>query len=271
MGKALVINGLTVTNPLTTVTIADRLAEAVLGKYLSANSTISSSEREALLDFVGGLIDANLWEKFSYFYPLLGASVSDMLLEAVDTEHEDIFANDAKTGLSVSNRTLIARERIDNTCKIGARAALLDKSKIGFICAGKSDSDVGGGQHFIFNCGNATFIGIEIVANSGYKYPCFKNGDSVMNEAPYNGNLDRVIFGTTVNGQGYLYDKTSLLASAAVTPPSGTPTETYGALSNHRSEDYKYSFFAITKGMTTDDWETIYPLINAFLQAVDKA
>lgn len=271
MGKALVINGLIVTNPLTTVTIADTPAEAVLNKYLSANSTINSTEREALLDFVGDLINANLWEKFSYFYPLLGTSVSDMLLEAVDTEHEDIFANDEKTGLSVSNRILIARERKTNSYNIGARAALLNKSKIGFICAGKSDSEIGGGQNFMLNCGSATYIGIEIIANNGYKFPKFKNGDSVMNEAPYKGHLDRVIFGTTVNGQGYLYDKTSLLASAAVTPPSGTPGSTYGALSNYRSEDYKYSFLAITEGMTTADWETVYPLINTFLQAVNKA
>lgn len=270
MGKALVINGLQVTNPLTVVTISSTPDESALKKYLSANNTINNTEKEALYKFVESMIKVNLWDKFSYFYPLLGSTVDDMLLDVVDTEHEDIFVNDAKTGLSVSNRILIANNRQEAHVTVGARAALLDNSKIGFICAGKSDSDIGGGQEFNFNHGSGVTSGISIVANSGYKMPAYKNGTTVSNEAAYVGHLDRVIFGTTVNGQGYLYDKDTLQANAAVTPPSIPPQETFGALMNYRSADYKYNFFAITEGMTTEDWAALYPLLLTFLQSVGK-
>ena len=138
------------------------------------------------------------------------------------------------------------------------------------ICAGKSDSDIGGGQSFQFNHGSGVSSGIFIVANSGYKMPAYKNGTNVSNEVPYVGHLDRVVFGTTVNGQGYLYDKDILQANTAVTPPSRPPQETYGALMNYRSADYKYNFFAITEGMTTEDWAALYPLLLTFLQSVGK-
>lgn len=271
MGKAIVIKGLNVVNPIAQVTIYDNPEEVVLANYLTANQSINASETAALKTLVGSLIENDLWSKFKYFYPLLGNSVTDMFLEVVDTDNEDIMTNSGTTGLSVSDRILIANNRQQAIATIGNRAKALDKTKLGFICAGKTDSDHGGGQGFRFNHGYSTYSGLDVVALSGYKFPIYYNGTEIKNEEPYADALERVIFGTTINGQGSLYNKTALLASGAVTVPSVAPQESYGVLWNYRSYDYKYNFFAITEGMTTADWGVAYPLIYKFLQDVGKA
>ena len=93
MGKAIVIDGLQVTNPLCTVTFSGTPAENAISAYLAANTSINITEKEALGNFVEGLINANLWDKIKYFYPLLGDNVADAVLEVVSPSTEDLFVD----------------------------------------------------------------------------------------------------------------------------------------------------------------------------------
>ena len=269
MGKAIVIDGLQVTNPLCTVTFSGTPAENATRAYLAANTSINTTETEALTAFVGALIDANLWDKMSYFYPLLGNNLNDALLEVVSPSTEDLFVNNT-TGLSVSSRKLIANNRQESEVNTSARAQTLNISKIGMILAGGSDISAFQGAKFFVNHSIVNSIGLYI-SHDTYRYPLFENKTQIF-EMPSNvyTKVKREVFGTTVSGVGYLYDGTTQLATGSLDVPVGTIQSSFGILSNYRAMDYEYDFFAITEGMTTADWLVFYPLLMTFLQAVGK-
>ena len=253
MGRALVIDGLVVTNPLSTITLKN--VNSILKEYYLTNTSVTESEKTALNTFVKGLIDANLWMKMKYFYPLLGGNVSDMVIDAVSPSTEDLFANAGVNGLSVSSRILIANTRNQVERAVGSRAKNLDTTKIGFICSGKADSWFGGGQLFNFNT-NANTFGIDIAtASSGNGYPVLTaKGTNIFSNTAYTTILERIIFGNIDNNVGSIYDNSSLLASSNVNVTGSSIASSYGVLSNYRSNNYKYNFFAITEGMTSADW-----------------
>ena len=84
MGKALVIEGLQVSNALCVITFGENTPERVLASYLSANKSISESEKTALKTMVGTFIDNGLWNKIKVLLPICGSSASDMLIDAVN-------------------------------------------------------------------------------------------------------------------------------------------------------------------------------------------
>lgn len=270
MGKAIVIDGLQVTNPLCTVTFAD--AEGLLLEYLTANASINAAERTALINFVQDLIDAGIWDKMIYFYPLLGSNLTDALLDAVSPSTEDLFVNNT-TGLSVSSRKLIANNRAPSEIFLTEenRVYNMDLSKFGMIIAGEAIGDTGTPQGTTFFVGHDSTkrIGLDISKDT-YRYPSFVySGTAIQNYQVYS-KVQREVFGTVVSGTGYLYDGTTQLASENITVPSGHLNSSYGVLYNYRTSDYEYDFFAITEGMTTADWLVFHPLLMTFLQAVGK-
>ena len=269
MGKAIVIDGLQVTNPLCTVTFSGTPAENAISAYLAANTSININEKEALGNFVEGLINANLWDKIKYFYPLLGDNVADAVLEVVSPSTEDLFV-DNTSGLSVSSRKLIANNRPDSEVNTSTRAQALDISKIGMILAGGSNIDATQAARFLVNYSIANAVGLSISKDT-YKYPLFENKTQIF-EMPSDvySKVKREVFGTTVSGVGYLYDGTTQLATGSLDIPTGTLKSSFGILSNSRALDYEYDFFAITEGMTTADWLVFHPLLMTFLQAVGK-
>lgn len=117
MGKALVINGLVVENSLGTVMFKD--ANSVLAQYLTANSSINEVETVALKIFVQSLIDANLWKKFYAFYPMLGNTVADMKLDAVD-ESKDLFMD--KMWEYYTTEPIITNRMLDITSAVGTNS-----------------------------------------------------------------------------------------------------------------------------------------------------
>lgn len=268
MGKALVVNGLVVSNPLTVVTL--KSVSSILSEYYEVNTSINQNEKTALETFVRGLVDANLWLKMKYFYPLLGDNVADITKEVISNSTEDLFVNAGFSGLSVDQRILVANNRQLAESNIGVRANTIDKTKLGFICSGKSDSWYGGGQTIAFNTGTDRY-GIDMAfTGSGFGYPMLRVDDTnVFSETIYSSKLERVIFGNIENNVGILYDDSTLLASNAVNP-SVLITKTYGVLANSRPNNYKYNFFAITEGMSSEDWTIYYPLLLSYLKAVGK-
>ncbi len=269
MGKALVINGLVVPNPLSVITI--KSVSSILAEYYTVNTSINQSEKLALETFVKGLLDANLWLKIKYFYPLLGDNVSDLTKEAISPSTEDLILNSGINGLSEGSRILLANNRPEKEKTIGSRAASLDASKLGIICAGKADTWFGGGQGIKFN-DSANRFGIEVATNtSGFGYATLVvNGTSIYQESAYNTKLERVVFGNVQDGVGSLYDDSTLLANSNVNVAGYSLTKSYGILRNERASNYKYNFLAITEGMTSADWLVYYPLLLSYLRAVGK-
>ena len=93
MGKALVVNGLSVSKPLMRVHLYMTQADIILADYLGKNISINDVEKDALKTFVNTLYEANLWGKMKYFYPIIGETVSDALLNVIDPLGDDIFKN----------------------------------------------------------------------------------------------------------------------------------------------------------------------------------
>ena len=273
MGKAIVIDGLQVTNPLCIVTFSGTPVENALRAYLAANTSINATEEEVLGNFVEGLIDAGLWNKMKYFYPLIGSGVSDMVLDVVNPSTEDIMSNAGTTGWSVLSRCLISNNRPLAYAEIGSRAKELDPTKIGFIMAGNFPADNNeGGQLFQFRTTNN--LGLEIVTGtSAYRYPRLVcNGTNVNLEENTSSYLNRIVFGNVNNGTGSIYSETVLKASDTV-DLSGydiANAQTYGVLTNKRESNYQYNFFAITEGMTAADWAVFYPLLNTYLVSLGR-
>ena len=98
MGKALVVKGMKVNNPIGLVSL-EGMAPAALAAYYERNTSITEAQAESLNTLVKTLIDEGLWDKLHYFYPFLGTTLEDMTLECVNTENEDLFALSGLTGL----------------------------------------------------------------------------------------------------------------------------------------------------------------------------
>ena len=270
MGKAFVIEGLDVINPLCTVTLVKSPLKAALKEYYSRNTSINETEKIALENFVQSLIDTNLWDKMKYFYPMLGNNVSDCTLEVISPNTEDLISNVPNTGLFVNNRMLIANNRpASANYVVSDRIKGIDTTKIGVIGVGESAEWMNGTTLVKFGS-SGNYAGMEMATiSSGYGYPTFTVGNMAKNERATNTLLYRILCGTIENSKVNLYLDTELEASADYATPT-TFVNSYGVLSNQREKDYKYHFMAITEGFTKTDWDTYYPLLVKFLKAVGK-
>ena len=92
MGKALVIEGLQVSNPLCVVTIGENTPERELSAYFAKNKGISTTEKNALISMVGTLMDNGIYSKIKSFYPIIGTSVADMIIDAKNVDGDTIFS-----------------------------------------------------------------------------------------------------------------------------------------------------------------------------------
>lgn len=269
MGKAIVINGLNVTNPLTTVTLFNTPAEAELKSYFEKiGNNITSTEKTALIEFVNELIDKGVWSKFKYFYPLLGGSVSDMILDVVEPSTEDLFTTSGTTGLSVKDRMLVATERPQSDILVGSRAAQLNTSKLSMICSGFVDKQIGGGQLTCLRGTDNTLC--DFILSSASSVYRNMGWAGVNSDSDYSQLTSRICCGITNNATGYIYLNNELLNSGTPVIPSDVKY-TYGFLSNFRTAGYNFTFTAIGEDITPSDWTTkIYPALLTFLQAVGK-
>ena len=106
MGKALVVKGLKVNNPIGLVSL-EGVAPAALSAYYERNTSITEAQAESLNALVKTLIAEGLWDKLHYFYPFLRNTLEDMTLQCVNTENEDLFATSGLSGLSVDGAYLL--------------------------------------------------------------------------------------------------------------------------------------------------------------------
>lgn len=298
MGKAIVINDLVVSNPLTTVTFLS--TESILSKYYTANSTINADEKAALETFIEGILDAGLWRKILYFYPMLGSTVTDQILEVVDTDMEDLFNTNlsgtlSTTGLSVVNRTLRSLNRsmsigtdypVINTTRIKS----LSFSNMGIVSAMNymgttaADTPMGGTLRFMYGqlISNCIATGLNYASSSSnYRYPEMYASGKSENVVYPTGSSDggnnlsyaeRILYADYNDTVATLYkDKT--LYKTGVNSAVTDSTNGYrlnSLLSNISEYNADNGFLAITEHLTEGEWGTFYDILLPFLKAVGK-
>lgn len=277
MGKALIIKGLQVNNPIQIVTFKD--AKSVLKNYYSLNSSISATEIKALDTFVNGLLDADIWKKISYFYPMLGDNLADMKIDAVSPDTEDLFTNATSLdGLSVENRILVSTSRNLSGGKSN-RILSTDCSDFGII----SSIEHGG----LNPCSPFMFMGTQggaytnglysMVAVSTMRYPTLDTGNdgSTSTHIPsssvdkdYKTYLDRTLYGDFNGNTARLYMENELFAEGALYPL--TSINGVSKFISGQTAGDKYKFLALTKHLTSEEWGIFYSLLNTFLVSVGK-
>lgn len=279
MGKALVIDGLNVKNPLCVVNIETNPLDKALKSYYAVNNSINSSEKNALNSFVQGLIDAGIWDKIVLFYPMLGDNVDDLILE---THGENHLLADTKSDFSVASRNLYANVgRSGNLSYIPDCINNLDMSKLGIVCSGKAESH----NKYLrlplyIDADNAIASYIQY---DTYAYPAIQSGSSIV---PIQGTeegqsgilqnyLERIIACNVRNNIVKLYKDNELYSSNTYIPV-GNISRIFRVLANIKDsvsaeeQPYQYNFFSLTQDMTENDWVQYYSLLLTFLKSVGK-
>lgn len=279
MGKAIVIDGLKVTNPLCTVTFSGTPVENALRAYLAANTSINSEEKSALEAFVQGLIDNSIWSKIKAFYPMLGNNVDDLILE-VNGESELLGGN--KATFTADSRNLSANvDRTGKTSTVPQMLKNLDFGNLSIFASGNATVHQAYSRNILYlsAVNNITFS----LQGNTYAYPSIICGS---NSAPIQGTgegqsgiqqsyLERIVAWNIKNGSVVVYKDGVRYASTDYSP-IGNIGRTVNVLSNVKltgsAEDqpYKYSFLAFADGMSESEISKFYELQLAFLKAVGK-
>lgn len=279
MGKALIINGLVVNNPLCVVNIGTSPLDAALMKYYVANTSIDSNEKTALEAFVQGLMDAGLWSKVKYFYPMLGNNVDDLVLE-VNGESE-LLGSDKET-LSADSRNLVANVgRTGNTSIVPQMLKDVDFSNMSIFASGSAPTHQKYTRYILrLSAQNSQSMAIQ---TDTYAYPSISSGSvsapTQGTDEGQSGNLtsylERIVSWSIKDGSAVMYKDGVRYASTDYIPVGNI----YGItnlLSNTKisniaeDQSYKYSFLAFADGMSDSEVSQFYELQLAFLKAVGK-
>ena len=279
MGKALVINGLVVNNPLCVVSIEQSPIKKALGAYYAANTSINSEEKSALEAFVQGLMDNGIWTKVKALYPMLGSNVDDLILE-VNGESE-LLGGDKGT-LSADGRNLSANVgRTGETSPVPQMLNNFDFGNLSVFASG-SASEHQGYARYILNISSSHNQSMGMQINT-YAYPCVKSGKVL---APTQGTnegqsgiqqsyLERIVSWNIKNGSAVVY-KDGVRYASTDYASAGNISKVVNILSNVKNSDsfkdqpYKYSFLAFADGMSESEIGKFYELQLAFLKAVGK-
>ena len=279
MGKALVINGLVVNNPLCVVSIDKSPIGKALDAYYAANTSINSEEKSALEAFVQGLIDNGMWAKVKAFYPMLGSNVDDLILE-VNGESE-LLGGDKGT-LSADGRNLSANVgRTGATSTVPQMLNNLDFGNLSVFASGSAPAHQAYSRYILnISSANNQSMGMQI---NTFAYPCVQSGNVF---APTQGTdegqsgiqqsyLERIVAWNIKNGSAIVYKDGVRYASTDYVS-AGNISKTVSILSNMKNsssaedQPYKYSFLAFADGMSESEIGKFYELQLAFLKAVGK-
>lgn len=274
MGKALVIKGLEVLNPIAHVTI-EGADPSVLSAYYKRNTSITDEQRESLNTLVKTLKAEGLWDKLYYFYPFLGSTIEDMTLECTDTENEDLFALGGTSGLTVDGAFM----SIDSTRSKGiiiypTSATLISPSNVSFIIA-TGNYNI---QTPIFMDANNGKKRIDFTTNKGGGVPMrmacgiMEDGTAtadIVGENLGTQYLERVVCGTINNGNGVIWNEKTKYAEG-----TGNTNFTIGRVQNAfitpSQSNGKLAFFAMAQYMTEAEWGKFYDALLIFLKATGK-
>lgn len=272
MGKALVINGLVVNNPLCVVSIETSPLEIALKKYYAANNTINSEEKTALEALVQGLMDANLWGKFKYFYPMLGGTVDDMLIDVINPTDNDLLGLTTKEGLSIENRNIYALNRKNTEHMISDRAASLNLSDITFISNSNANNT---GHHAVLLMSGSNKFGLVDCEANGFRYPVMKlYGMEVPNstEASEVLNRNRTVMGIYKDGVCSVYNDNELYFSKQIEVSAKVINyaRVLNTIRTNEVDKVRFGIVAIAEGFTQEEASAAYNVIERYLVTLGR-
>lgn len=275
MGKALVVKGLKVNNPIGLVSLGG-VAPAALAAYYRRNTSITEAQAESLNILVKTLIAEGLWDKLHYFYPFLGTTLEDMTLECVNTENEDLFATSGLLGLSVDGAFMSIDSTRTKSIIYPTSITAISPSDASMVMAVGSPyvqtpifMDAGNGNKRIdlntYSAGGAPMrMSCGVTENGSTSYITGENlGTSV---------LERVVCGTINNGNGVFWnDKIKYAEGTGNTDfIIGRCSNVFSTTSSSASIIGKLAFYAMGRYMTEVEWGKFYDALLIFLKATGK-
>lgn len=264
MGKALVIEGLQVVNPLCVVTLGEITPDKVLANYLSANTSISETEKTALKAMVGTFIDNNLWSKIKVMLPICGASASDMLIDAVNPGGT-IIADASR--YSVNDNKLKFASQYDSS-DIGTFANEISSNNL-FIYYGYKFMNLANSQAMTLSSTDSSQIVSLSAISGGYRQPLLEvNGTSIKASTTLTDN-NRLICAKIEVSSASLYCNNQLLAEGACSIDGSKLTSIIN-FSACPSTDMWATFMCIANNLTSGEETIMYNAIDTFLTTIGK-
>lgn len=264
MGKALVIEGLQVTNPLCVVTIGEFTPDKALARYLSANTSISETEKTALKNMVGTFIDNNLWSKIKVMLPICGSSASDMLIDAMNPEGTHI-ANASRYSVD-SNKLKFASEYTSSD--VGTFGNEISSNNLS-IYYGYEFTSLGNSSAMTLSSTDSSEIVSLSAISGGYKQPELEvNGTTIKASTALMDN-NRIICAKIGVSSASLYCNNRLLAEGTCSIDGSKLTSVIN-FSVCPSVDMWATFMCMANNLTSDEETIMYNAIDAFLTAIGK-
>lgn len=263
MGKALVIEGLQVSNPLCVITIKENTPEMALASYLSANKSISESEKTALKAMVGTFIDNRLWSKIKVLLPICGTSASDMLIDAVNPG-ETIIADASR--YSVDDNKLKFTSEYSST-EQGTFANEISTNNLS-IYYGYKRVSMGNSRAMSLDTIDSQNIKLE-ATEGGIRQPVLTvNGTSISASTTLLVN-NRIICAKVEASSASLYCNNQLLAEGSCSI-NGNKLSKITNFSVCPTVDMWATFMCMANGLTSEEEVIMYNAIDTFLTTIGK-
>lgn len=263
MGKALVIEGLQVNNPLCVITIGENTPERVLASYLSVNKSISESEKTALKAMVGTFIDNNLWHKIKVMLPICGTSASDMLIDAVNPEGT-IIADASRYSVD-DNKLKFASQY--NSSDVGTFANEISTNNLS-IYYGYKRVSTGNSNAMYLNTIDSQTIGLE-ATSGGIRQPVLNVNDTSISASTTLLVDNRIICAKIEASSAYLYCNNQLLAEGACSINEDKLSKILN-FSVCLTVDMWATFMCMANDLTSDEETIMYNAIDTFLTTIGK-
>ena len=263
MGKALVIEGLQVSNPLCVITIGENTPESVLASYLSVNKSISESEKTALKSMVGTFIDNGLLNKIKVLLPICGSSASDMLIDVINPGGT-IIADSSRYSVN-DNKLKFASAY--NSSDVGTFANEISTNNLS-IYYGYKRVSTGNSTAMILDTIDSQNISLE-ATKGGIRQPSLKvNGTSISASTTLLVD-NRIICAKIEASSAHLYCNNQLLAEGACSINEGKLSQIIN-FSVCPSVDMWATFMCMANGLTSDEETIMYNAIDTFLTTIGK-
>lgn len=263
MGKALVIEGLQVSNPLCVVTFGENTPERVLANYLSANTSISETEKTALKDMVGTFIDKGLWFKIKVLLPICGSSASDMLIDAVNPG-ETIIADASR--YSVDGNKLKFASQYDNSYQ-GTFANEISTNNL-YIYYGYKRVSTGNSSAMTLKTIGSQSISLD-ATEGGVRQPALTVNGTIIKASTTLLVDNRIICAKVEASSAHLYCNNQLLAEGACSINEDKLSKIMN-FSVCTTVDMWATFMCLANGLTSGEEAIMYNAIDTFLTTIGK-
>ena len=269
MGHTLVLNGVSVPNPVAHLQFAD--AKHLLADYYAENTSINDNEKEAIETLVDRLWEAGVWTKIRSFYPMLGNTVNDLLLDAKNVAAENYI----KQNLSDRGATVTVPTRNFLNVSGGNNTGATELSRTDIRLYGLTHIvayDFGNGSSVINSNNPSPQLSLKWShPDNAYRWMRFELGtDGVPASATDAGNQSSYILRNVM----YNYDGTTVtIYKDGEVWKSGSLQHDDYVCSRIRQVFYliyNVSFFAQLDNLTTDELSAYSDAVATFIATLNK-